>query len=91
MLCTVVENSDPSEGALEPKQLTAYSTRIRKRDLERIRRISSDRLADVAETFDDLFMAYESLNEGPDDDDGLTVAVGLFYFEEHDENAKYTW
>ena len=91
LLCTVVENSDPNEGAREPKQLTAYSTNIRKQDLGRLRRISSDRLADFAETFDDLFMAYETLNEESDGEAGITVAVGLFYFEEHDENAKYTW
>ncbi|RZV36521.1 MAG: hypothetical protein EX272_08135 [Chromatiales bacterium] len=91
LLCTVVENSDPNEGAREPKQLTAYSTNIRKQDLGRLRRISGDRLADFAETFDDLFMAYETLNEESDGEDGITVAVGLFYFEEHDENAHYTW
>ena len=91
LLCTVVENSDPNEGAREPKQLTAYSTNIRKQDLGRLRRISGDRLADFAETFDDLFMAYETLNEESDGEDGITVAVGLFYFEEHDENANYTW
>lgn len=91
LLCTVVENSDPNEGARELKQLTAYSTNIRKQDLGRLRRISSDRLADFAESFDDLFMAYESLNEKSGDRDRITVAVGLFYFEEHDENAKYTW
>ena len=59
--------------------------------MKRLRRISYDRLSDLAESFDDLFMAYESLHESNDNSDKTVVSVGLFYFEERDENAKYTW
>jgi len=91
LLSTVVENSDPSIESPEPKQLTAYSVNIRKEDLNRLRRISNDRISDIAESFDDLFMAYETLNVADDDSPRTTVAVGLYYFEENDSDAKYEW
>lgn len=91
LLCTVVENSDSEREPRELTQLTAYSLNIRKEDLDRLRRISNDRLADIAESFDDLFMAYETLNESSEDSSSTTVAVGLYYFEEDDANAKYEW
>lgn len=91
LLCTVVENSDAAGESRELTQLTAYSVNIREEDLNRLRRISNDRLADIAESFDDLFMAYETLNESSVESPGTTVAVGLYYFEENDNNAKYEW
>lgn len=56
---------------------------VRENDLARIRRISSDRLAEFVESIDDLFVAYETLYES----DGLNtssraVGIGVFYFEE---------
>jgi len=61
------------------------------KDLKRLRRVSYDRLSDMAESFDDLFMAYETLHDAQDDARKTTVAVGFYYFEENDPNAKYTW
>ena len=91
LLSTVVENSDSSNDSRDLTQLTAYSVNIRKDDLERLRRISNDRLSDIAESFDDLFMAYETLNDADETATNTTVAVGLYYFEENDPNAKYEW
>ncbi len=49
-------------------------------------------MVDFAESIDDVFIAYESLqDDGLHDEDGHTVAIGVYYFEEHDDNAKYTW
>jgi len=91
LLSTVALNSDPDKKHEGIPQFTAYSQRIRKDDLKRLRRISYDRLAAAAEAFDDLFVAYESPKE-PEGSEGTTaVSVGLYYFEEHDANAKYTW
>ncbi len=46
--------------------------------LQRLRRISYDRLSDTAESFDDLFIAYESLNAENGDDKENIVSVGLY-------------
>lgn len=91
LLSTVYANSDPDESRVPQGQFTAYSVNIDVNDLKRLRRVSYDRLSDMAESFDDLFMAYETLNDSPDDNDKTIVAVGLYYFEETDSNAKYTW
>jgi len=91
LLSTVVENSDSDSDSRELAQLTAYSVNIRKEDLNRLRRISNDRLEGIAESFDDLFIAYETLNSADEDAPSTTVAIGLHYFEENDKNAKYEW
>ena len=91
LLSTVALNSDPFRKHDGVPQFTAYSLGIRKDDLTRLRRISYDRLSAAAESFDDLFMAYESPEESSDPGNRNAVSVGLYYFEEHDENAKYIW
>ena len=41
---------------------------------------------------DDIFIAYEALNDPSDQsDDSAPVAVGVFYFEERDEHVDYDW
>ena len=73
-------------------QLSTYSQSIRRTDLPRLRRISFDRLSEVAESIDDLFMAYETLHENDSSStDKNTVAVGVFYFEEQDESMVDQW
>ena len=91
LLATVVENSKSDTNARELAQVSAYSVNIREGDLSRLRRISNDRLRDMAESFDDLFMAYEAPEDADDESPRTTVAVGLYYFEENDAHAKYEW
>jgi len=91
LLSTVAENSGEKIEPTGLAQFSAFSLNIRESDLNRLRRISYDRLSDMAESFDDLFMAYETLHESNFEEPGKAVAVGLYYFEERDENAKYTW
>ena len=91
LLSTIVENCANESGPAGLAQLAAYSTAIRTGDLKRLRRISYDRLDNLAESFDDLFMAYETLHESAEKGESTIVSVGLFYFEERDENAKYNW
>lgn len=92
LISTVAHNVDPSNEEERWTQLSAFSQSIRKTDLPRLRRISFDRLSEVAESIDDLFMAYETLHENdssvPDDN---TVAVGVFYFEEKDDAMRGQW
>lgn len=91
-LATTAHNTNPErEGASWP-QLTAFTQSVRKTDLPRIRRISVDRLTEITESFDDLFMAYEALQEAePKQNDKNIVAVGVFYFEEADASENITW
>ena len=91
LLSTVVLNSDPAGEHNGVPQFTAYSRGIQEDDLKRLRRISYDRLSAAAESFDDLFMAYESAEIPEEGQTGSVVSVGLFFFEELDENANYKW
>lgn len=91
LMSTIAENSVEKTERTGLAQFTAYSLDVRKRDVKRLRRISYDRLSSLAESFDDLFMAYEVSNETGQEEPKSTVAVGLYYFEERDEKAKYDW
>jgi len=91
LLSTIHENSADKTERTGLAQFTAYSLDVRKRDLKRVRRISYDKLSGLAESFDDLFMAYEVPSDAGSEEQKCTVAVGLYYFEERDEKAKYQW
>lgn len=91
LFCTIVENSKIKSEPTGLAQFSAHSTIIRKSDLKRLRRISYDRLSDLAESFDDLFMAFEVSDDADAKDEKSTVAIGLYYFEERDKHAKYNW
>ena len=69
---------------------TAFSTRIRRGDSSRVRRISQDRAIEFVESVNDLFSAYETIYS--DDDPGLestTVGVGVFYFEADEKDTAF--
>ena len=62
----------------------AVTTRfVRESDLNRVRRISSERLIEFTDSIDDLFAAYETLydKDKPQAPD-RAVGLGVFYFEE---------
>ena len=65
-------------------QRSAATKHVRADDVARLRRISSDRLAELTEAIDDLFVAYEALYEEDSaaKRNGRAVGVGVFYFEE---------
>jgi len=70
---------------------TAFSTRIRRGDNARVRRISQDRAIEFVESVNDLFSAYETIYS--EDEPGLeftTVGVGVFYFEADFQDASFT-
>ena len=92
LLSTISHNIDPDRDVDSWPQLTAFTQSIRKADMPRIKRISSDRLTEITESFDDLFMAYEALHESEQDSsDQNLVAVGVFYFEETDVSKDSPW
>ena len=93
LLSTVAHNTDPETDTENnaDAQYAAYSLRLNKNDRPRLRRMCADRLSDIAESFHDLFMAYESNDEPTPENSESPIAVGIYYFEERDENAKYDW
>ena len=80
---TLAHNTN-SDGADDTwVQRIAATKYVRDDDVSRLRRISSDRLAEVIESIDDLFIAYETLYESDDSNTSeRAVGVGVFYFEE---------
>lgn len=73
-------------------QFTAFTRSVKQNDIRRLQRISYDRLESIAESFDDLFIAYESLHEADIDEDRCnTVAVGVFYFQDTNDSHEFEW
>lgn len=90
LLSTVAHNTDPENTSVDA-QFAAYSVNIRAEDRPRVRRMCADRLRDIAASFDDLFIAYESRGTDQEPESSSPIMVGLYYFEERDKNAKYDW
>ena len=92
LLSTISHNIHADKNDDRWAQFTAFTQAVKSSDISRVRRISFDRLVEVTESFDDLFMAYESLNETQSTSkDQNTIAVGVFYFEEATEEQGFTW
>lgn len=67
-------------------QRIVFTDNVRSEDVKRIKRIGTDRLIEFTESIDDLFAAYETLYESQNSPEpGRFVGVGVFYFEEADE------
>ncbi|MDH3747421.1 MAG: DUF6502 family protein [Gammaproteobacteria bacterium] len=91
-LCNVAHNTNPNRDDDEWAQRTAWTTEIRASDVPRIRRICNDRIEAASESFDDLFMAYEKIEDGDEHKEALRpVAVSICYFEEVDEKFTSLW
>ncbi len=93
LMSTIATNTAPEQSKGEGfAQFTTYSLGISEANRTRLRRISYDRLSEMAVSFDDLFAAHELASESrPSHDENPVVMVGLYYFEETDENAGYSW
>jgi hypothetical protein len=92
LLSTIAHNVYTDDKNERWAQFTAFTQSVKSSDVPRVRRISFDRLVDLTESFDDLFIAYESLNElDATADDRNTLAVGVFYFEEKTGDQGFRW
>ena len=93
MLSNIAHNTDPDSTADTWASKIAYTTASSKEHSVQLRRITKDRISEFAEAIDDMFIAYEALHDGNRQagDDDSAVAVGIFYFEEDDQNANYDW
>jgi len=90
-LSNVAHNTNPERTDPTWANRVAHTTALRSPDSRQLRRITKDRIVDFAESIDDVFIAYESLQDGENDGSHGAVAVGIYYFEEQDENADYEW
>jgi hypothetical protein len=91
LLSNIAHNTDPNRTEGTWANRFAYSQALRKDQTNQLRRITRDRIAEFAESIDDVFMAYEALHEEDESGSNDAVAIGVFYFEEHDDNATYNW
>lgn len=93
LLATIARNTDPDIATGDGNaQFVTYSLAIDQADRTRLKRISYDRLAEAAVSFDDLFTAYESAGRKVENrSENPVVMVGLYYFEETDPHANYKW
>ena len=97
LVSSVAHNSNPDLDEDTWPQIAAFTKSVRKTDVGRLRRISLDRLMNVAESFDDLFMAYEELHDNKtfDEDrknvENKLVSVGVYYYEEKDPDMVSNW
>jgi hypothetical protein len=92
LIATVSHNTDPDRVGSTWTQRIAFSQAVRTEDIPRLKRIAADRIAAFSESIDDLFIAYETLNE-PEatEEDKSTIAVGVFYFEDREISKNYKW
>lgn len=92
LLSNIAHNTNPAGSDNPWAHRTAYTAEIRESDIKRLRRICNDRSEEAVESFDDLFVAYENLNENDSDfEPTRPVAVGVFFFEELDEKMDSVW
>ena len=92
LLSNVAHNTDPEITDATWANRVAFTKSLRPSGTKQLRRITKDRIVDFAESIDDVFIAYESLQQdGSLDEAGKPVAIGVYYFEEQDESANYTW
>ena len=93
LLSNIAHNTDPNRTEGTWANRFAYTQAVHKEQAGQLRRITRDRIGEFAEAIDDIFIAYETVheNENNDEDSRDAVAIGVFYFEEQDENATYDW
>lgn len=92
LIATTCHNTDPNREGTTWAQRIAFSKAVNTDDVPKLKRIAGDRIASFAESIDDLFIAYETLNEvETEEDDKTTLAVGVFYFEDREKDRNYQW
>jgi len=63
--------------------------RVRQGDVARLKRLSSERLRECAQSITELYEAYETLYAGEEhESDQMTVAAGVFCFEENESKRS---
>lgn len=83
-LTSAIDHNISSAEGEEWVERVAYSATIKNGDASRIRRVAYDRAGEFVESINDLLSAYETIynNKSTEDSHGLTIGVGVYYFEE---------
>jgi hypothetical protein len=82
-ILTFAHNTSVEDVSKRWVQRAVTTSYVRESDRNRVRRISSDRLAEFTDSIDDLFAAYETLYEKEDSKaPDCAIGIGVFYFEE---------
>ena len=91
-IAALAHNTNPDREGYTWPQRVAFSKSVRKSDVPRLKRIAGDRVVAFTESIDDLFMAYETLSENDiQEEDEMTLAVGVFYFEDRKSDKGFKW
>ena len=92
ILSNIAHNTDPERVDDSWAHRIAFTTSLQGQDNRQLRRIAKDRIKEFSESVDDIFMTYEALQDaGTESQERDAIAVGVFYFEEQDKNARYEW
>ncbi|MEM7432493.1 MAG: DUF6502 family protein [Pseudomonadota bacterium] len=97
LAANLLNNVSHEDTKLRWMRRNIYSSAIRNVDLPKIRRISRDRLVDFSESIDDALAGFESFSAAEDSSSGTgtsseaIVHVGVYYFEEQDEEIIRQW
>jgi hypothetical protein len=92
MLSNIAHNTDTARSEGSWAHRIAFTRSVQGGEKRQLRRIAKDRIIEFSESVDDIFMTYEALQDTEtESQERDAIAVGVFYFEEHDKNAKYEW
>ena len=91
VLENIAHNNDPQRSDSTWAQMTAFTGDIQRADVTRVRRICADRAKEAVEAYDDLFSNFELVETDTTSTQTVPVAVGVFYFEEHDPEMLRIW
>ena len=92
LLSTICHNTNAERSGETWAQRVAFSQNIQQTDMPTVRRICFDRIHDFSQAIDDSFIGYEMLADDTDSrNNGRTIAVGIFYFEEGKDEANFVW
>jgi len=92
LLTTVCHNTNSERIGNTWAQRVAFSQSIKQAHVRTVRRICYDRINDFTQAIDDSFIGYEKLGEDvKSEGQNRTVAVGVFYFEDDEEEPGLDW
>ena len=92
ILENIAHNNDPKRKEPTWVQMTAFAGGLRNSDIARVRQICAGKAKDAIETYDEMFSGLERDQVGADvESNQVPVAMGVFYFEEHDPQLHRIW
>jgi hypothetical protein len=92
LLSSIAHNTDVKRSEGLWAQWTASSSEISSKDLPRLRRVCTERAKEAVESYDDILIAHSRRDSAATGDKiGAPVVIGVFYFEERDDEMAKLW